>query len=495
MTIPLIPRLHPHLLRRPAPGRLLLLAGLGWLVLVAATGASAAPDRHFVDLDIYVRSVRGLLDGGPLYCEVGDCPRFGFTYPPVAAAWVAPLTVVPAVVARAVWTATTLLVVLCVVPQVLRRLPGGAGRHAEAATGVVLLSEPLRETVLQGQTSVVVSCLVLAGLVGGRARHGALLGLAAAVKVTPALAVVALVVAGGGPGGPARRRRDTALLGGLAATSVGVLLAPADTVTYFARTLWQTDRVGPLDAGSNNSVAGVAAHLHLGAVTGRLLVGSVTAAAVAVLVVVARRTRWEAAEARARLALLAGTVVCLVTPLTWTHHCVVPVVAALWVLLARSRALGALLLLPWLLPVMRWAAEQHGTPLGDALLLPRCASLVGLVAVLGLSFVPRTLVSGTLGDDPVLVDLAVDRRPGHPQRRRRGDLVAVVVDEAGHDGVPLEGLDRREHPARDGADPGRQVLRLDDARAVLLDDLAEHLDQLGDVPRPARPAEQLHRGR
>jgi hypothetical protein len=55
--------------------------------------------------------------------------------------------------------------------------------------------------------------------------------------------------------------------------------------------------------------------------------------------------------------------------------------------------------------------------------------------------------SADRGNDAVLVDLAVDRRPGHPQRLRRFDLITLVVQQVLDNGVALHRLQRAEQPA------------------------------------------------
>jgi hypothetical protein len=61
---------------------------------------------------------------------------------------------------------------------------------------------------------------------------------------------------------------------------------------------------------------------------------------------------------------------------------------------------------------------------------------------------PRVRVlPGRRRDDAEFADAAVDRRARHTQRPGRPDLVAVVVEQRLHDRVPLDGLQRRQHPA------------------------------------------------
>src|SRR5215470_18959343 len=109
---------------------------------------------------------------------------------------------------------------------------------------------------------------------------------------------------------------------------------------------------------------------------------------------------------------------------------------------------------------------------------------------------PRTLRSWRLagrGDDAVFVDLAIDRRPGHPERLGRLDLVALVVLQALHDRVALHRLEGAEQPAADRPALGRQVGRADGPGTPALHHAPEDLPELLGVAGPARAEQDLHR--
>src|SRR5436305_7761637 len=97
------------------------------------------------------------------------------------------------------------------------------------------------------------------------------------------------------------------------------------------------------------------------------------------------------------------------------------------------------------------------------------------------------------GDDPVLADLAVDRRPRHSQRFGCLGLVAVGVQQGLHDGVALHRLQRAEQAAAHRPALGWQVTRMDSSAALVVHDLLEHLPELLGVARPAGPEQKLHR--
>ncbi|MET8200199.1 glycosyltransferase 87 family protein [Micromonospora taraxaci] len=138
-------------------------------------------------------------------------------------------------------------------------------------------------------------------------------GLAAAVKLTPAVFIAYLLVTG------RWRAAATAIGTAVAATTVTAALAPEATRTFFTEALWDTDRVGRLAYVSNQSVLGVVARLDPTHPDRRLWVALVAV----VLVVWATRVRRAVRNGDERAGFaVTGVVACLVSPVTWVHHLV-----------------------------------------------------------------------------------------------------------------------------------------------------------------------------
>src|SRR5690606_33356389 len=235
------------LLRTPSrvlPVTLPLLA-LALASLVVHTGG-----RH-IDLEVYRFGVQAWLSGGDLY---GDLPETSghialpFIYPPFAALVMVPLAVVPWTVAWVGLLALSALALGVTFYVVARRLwpsggRGGALSVASIALPLALAVEPGRaidfdhpvegrpafglEPVLQtlefGQINLVLMALVALDCLVARPRwpRGALIGIAAAIKLTPAVFVLYFLL-----------RRDyrsavTAAVAGVAATLVGFVVARA----------------------------------------------------------------------------------------------------------------------------------------------------------------------------------------------------------------------------------------------------------------------------
>ncbi len=147
---------------------------------------------------------------------------------------------------------------------VLRILAGPGWRRygwfgwALVACGLALF-EPLRDTFSFGQVNLLLLALVLGDcwlLSTGRSRWaGVGIGLAAAIKLTPALFIGLLLLA--------RRWKAAAVATAVAlgATGLAALVVPDASTFYWTRAMWDTTRVGRLDYVSNQSLQGVLARL------------------------------------------------------------------------------------------------------------------------------------------------------------------------------------------------------------------------------------------
>jgi alpha-1,2-mannosyltransferase len=296
-------------------GRVLLVLALATAVTVFT--ATVPLLRDWFDLRVYHGTVHTWVhDGGRVYDYRVPGTPYGFTYPPFAAVAMVPMALVglhTAVVAALLLDLTALAVVARVLAGRAWRRYGWYGTALTACA--LALFEPLRDTVSFGQVNLLLLALVLADcrlLSTGRARWAGIgIGLAAAIKLTPALFIGLLLVA--------HRRRAAAVATGVAvgATAFAALAAPDASRFYWTRALWDTTRVGRLDYVSNQSLQGVLARL-----------GVESRAVWAVLVVLvlcgwAWRSRRAAAAGDWRAAFaLTGLTACLVSPITWVHHLV-----------------------------------------------------------------------------------------------------------------------------------------------------------------------------
>jgi len=319
---------------RTTAGRLAVVAAV---VAVVLYGIAAFAQKHdFFDLAIYRDAVRWWVDGGQLYAYRNEA-GFGFTYPPFAAVCMLPLAVLPLSVAAAVTSVATAAAVTVTTWWLVAPL---AERHGwprwyavALAVPLVCALEPIRETMGFGQVNMILVVLVLADLraLGRGSRWaGVGIGLAAAVKITPALFIVYLLVT--------RRWRAAAVATGTAAgaTLLAAALSPGTSWQFWTVTLWDTSRVGKLDYASNQSVLGLLARLADPAPPSRLLW-------LVLVLPLAAFGMWRAAQAyrsgdEVVGFTLTGLTTVLLSPISWTHHLywVVPALVVLVDVAARS---------------------------------------------------------------------------------------------------------------------------------------------------------------
>ncbi|MEU1853707.1 glycosyltransferase 87 family protein [Streptomyces sp. NPDC019990] len=302
-------------LPRTGRGRLLLVLALATVVTVFT--ATVPLLRDWFDLRVYHGSIDSWVHhGGRIYDYRVPGTPYGFTYPPFAAVVMLPMALLDLRTA----VAAALLLNLAALAVTLRLLAGPAWRrhgwYGWALTVCLLaLFEPLRDTVSFGQVNLLLLALVLTDatlLATGRARWAGIgIGLAAAIKLTPALFIGLLLVA-------ARwRAAAVATAVALGATAVAACADLGASHFYWTEALWDTDRVGRLGYVSNQSLQGILARL---GEPDRALWAAAVVPALAVWALRARRAvdagDWTAAFA------LTGLAACLVSPVTWVHHLV-----------------------------------------------------------------------------------------------------------------------------------------------------------------------------
>ncbi|MFI6010010.1 glycosyltransferase family 87 protein [Streptomyces sp. NPDC051243] len=334
-------------LPRTDRGRLALVLALAAAVTVFTVTVPLL--RDWFDLRVYYGTVDSWIHhGGRIYDYRVPGTMYGFTYPPFAAVVMSPMALVGLHAAIAL----ALLLNLAALAFSLRVLAGRSWRRygwygCALLACALALFEPLRDTFSFGQVNILLLALVLLDcwlLSTGRERWaGVGIGLAAAIKLTPAAFIGLLLVA--------RRWRTAAVATAVAAaaTALAAWVAPDASRFYWTHAMWDTTRVGRLDYVSNQSLQGILARL---GVSDRAVWACVV---LLVLGVWAARTRravaageWTAAFA------LTGLTACLVSPITWVHHLV------------------------WLLPSFAVLVRAGHTRIAGALYAVLCTSVVWL---------------------------------------------------------------------------------------------------------------------
>lgn len=374
------------------------------LAATLALSLFIATSGHEVDADVYLMGAQHAFRPDLYQVPLGRSGLL-FTYTPFAALLFVPLqrslTLIPA---QGVWTAVNVAALACLLATSLRRVRPGWGR-ADVLRWALLLSfpalllDPVFLTIGLGQVNLVLAAAVLWDLTGDRGEAGNGLplglatGLAAAVKLTPLIFVPYLLLT--------RRARGAVvcMVTFAACGAVGFASSPASSLAFWSHDVLDPHRAGALQYISDQNLVSILDRFNHGAVRAGvlwILVLLVGAGGTAVAVVAQRRS-----------SDLLGVLACastglLVSPVTWAHHMVWIVPAAIWLYAAPDRprhgvlwAAGAVVLF-WVSPLWwvprswrlpgRLELHEHGWQLiaGSSFALATMAFLVGVAVVVAL---------------------------------------------------------------------------------------------------------------
>ena len=337
-------------------------ARLAWTDLVP-NGA------NFVDLHVYLGGAAALDQPGTLYSYVyaDQTPDFPlpFTYPPFAALVFYPLTKLPFAVVALGWQLGVIAALYGVV-RVSQRLIGVTSASAAMLwTAAGIWTEPLRSTFDYGQVNVI---LVLAALWAACSNRwwvsGLLVGVAAGIKLTPAITGVYLAGV---------RRWGAAAFAALvfaATVALSVAVIGQQARYYFTDLFGDASRVGPIGTSFNQSWrGGISRILGHDAGYGPLVLTGIAASAVLAALA------WRALDGdRLGSLLVVELFGLLVSPISWTHHWVWVLPLMIWLINGPWRTrpgaqtLGwtwlalTLIGVPWLLSFAQPTIWQIGRP-------------------------------------------------------------------------------------------------------------------------------------
>jgi alpha-1,2-mannosyltransferase len=342
-----------------------------WVLLAVAELAAVALILGLkvldgLDFEVYRLGTAAWLHGNDPYGGLPPTSRgflLPFTYPPFAVLAFVPTALVPVRVGFLVLTGISVVLLFAVVFGFLVALRGrekGLALPAFVAIGVQLLTaatDPVRSTLGYGQINIVLMALVTVDCLAREPRwpRGVLVGVAAAIKLTPAVFVLFFLL---------RKDYRAAMWSGvsfLAATAVAFVLLPGPSVEYWTKLVFLGDRVGPPVFVANQSLRGAFARLSHETLW---VIPAVVVVALTVYVV-----------PRVRLPLaLAVTALCglLVSPVSWVHHWVwlAPILVVLgWIAVTERRVvmgLSVLLALTVAIVTPIWRYEHGGWDAGPA---------------------------------------------------------------------------------------------------------------------------------
>ncbi len=297
--------------RRGGPTAL-LLALLAYIVIYLRWPSLATQ----VDLQVYRFGAMRMRDGLDLYSVglTGNPRTLLFIYPPFAALCFAPLAFITEPTVQVVWLSLACALTGYAVWRMLTamRLTAATGLWSLGALllGLVAWLEPFRLSLQLGQINIVILAVVLADLLGpARSRWSGLgIGLAAGIKLTPALFIVYLIAVG--------RLRAAAVAGGTFAATVlvGWLLLPTDSTFYWLRRGFRDVNRISADQRGSTSVSGILLRLHVP--SAGITFASIALAAVAVIVAA---IAWRRGQPVLGIALV-GMGCAVASPFSWDHH-------------------------------------------------------------------------------------------------------------------------------------------------------------------------------
>lgn len=318
------------------------------------------------DVDVYRLGADTFLHGRSIYTQLpvssigGPLP---YTYPPFSAIVFTPLAVIPPPIGYPLLTGATCLALIPIVLAYRKSSPELSGLLAKpwmvlAGCCVLVVAHPVSNTIFWGQINVLLMMMVAVDVLWPNPRwpRGALVGIAAAIKLTPAgFALIFLL------------RKDfraviTSFLSFLLMTAIAFVLMPHDSILYWTDRVFHASsmNIGPIHA--NEAV--IASYVKLGLAGHKLLViGGLSVVAVVVMTWLGTLRALKDGNLALALGVTAAGDL-LVSPISWSHHWILALpTAALVLVMGYQKHNFWLLFGGWVGVVILWLAPHYQVPL------------------------------------------------------------------------------------------------------------------------------------
>jgi alpha-1,2-mannosyltransferase len=301
--------------------------------------------RYGLDLQVYRDSVDFWRSGKDPYRATFTSHHLAFTYPPFALFVLAPLSWTSFATAQwflgaasiAAGTGSTLLVLREAGIGPARRLCCSA--FAWSCVSIILL-EPVRTGVDYGQIESILTFLIVADLLLVRHQHrGILIGIAAAVKLTPMIFVLYFLVV------KDFKSFIRTIISFLACDAMSWLFWPPLPHVYWFQDLLHPARIGTIAYAGNQSWYAI---LSRPPFSGRHVLPVWLLLSCAILVV-GIYAAWQWANINQNIWAIMSVALTglLISPISWSHHWI-------WVLLVPPALYGTKSQLPRLVQVLAW---------------------------------------------------------------------------------------------------------------------------------------------
>lgn len=294
-------------------------------VIVVGLSVSLSPlwghRGGYIDLEVYRLGVQAWQHGKDLYGHLPDTTRgisLPFIYPPFAALALGGFAAVPWAVSVGAYLVCSVGALAVTLHLVARHFwpttswYGPASFVTACATPLALFLEPVKATLDFGQVNLILMALVAADCLTRKPAwpRGILVGIAAAIKLTPAAFVLYFLIR--------RDYRAAALAAGSGAvcTAVAFVLLPHESMRYWFGGFGNIDGLSGSAYQTNQSFQAVLSRFAIEKPASTVLWLVLTAALVSLAVVLIRRP-----ETPASIAFSVNAVVALlVSPISWSHH-------------------------------------------------------------------------------------------------------------------------------------------------------------------------------
>ncbi len=337
-----------------------------WPIISASIGVIGvtvlAAVHRLIDLGTY------LLGGAhafrsDLYRVIYPPTHLGFTYPPFAAVLFSPLSHLSVHLDQIVFSWLSLVALFGVLLISFRAACPTLDRRTIVWWAMLLITpigllDPVRETLLLGQVNILLALAVIGDMTIVRPnRRGYLVGLAAAIKLTPLILVPYLLLTR--QRGSWLRALGTFVVAGAATAA----LTSSTSWTYWTHDVWKPNSAGWLPWVGNQGVVGVADRLlghTISAPTMFLLVAIITVVGLFVAV------RAYRVSSPLLAFLIIEATESMASPVSWSHHFIWVVLLIAWLALASDRPAHG----EWwaaLVAAVFWAAPIWWVPHGPSI--------------------------------------------------------------------------------------------------------------------------------
>ncbi len=316
-----------------------------WVVGFASAAALALclawlSHQPQMDLQVYRMGGEHVFGSGLYSSEITVQGRsLLFTYPPFAAVLFWPLSGLSTFIGQITWDALNLAALAALIVVSIAAARARTPVRTDWRTALLLLAPmglllyPVRIDLALGQINIMLTLMIVADLTMGvrcRGRNvprGVLVGLAAAIKLTPLVFIAYLVVS------RQWRTARNATFSFVAATGAMFAVDPRGSWLYFTKDALDVGRIGNRQLLGNQS-------LRAAITRGHVALSSWHVALVCILLLCVGVTL--AAAAYRRSSALLAVLICAATglmlsPISWTHHYVWIVPVLIWLVAGVDR--------------------------------------------------------------------------------------------------------------------------------------------------------------